>query len=91
MLSPTVLPQAERVQKQCMHACMVDALDVGQDNENRLAVGVALLARAAGAPETPSEGQVLSPTVPPQALCREQKLYMHACMACMDGDACDVE
>ena len=55
-----------------MHACMVDACDVGQDNANRLAVSVALLARAAGAPETPSEGQVLSPTVLQHAQCRVQ-------------------
>jgi hypothetical protein len=77
--SPTVLPQAQcRVQKLYMHACMVDACDVGQDNANRLAVSVALLARAAGAPETPSEGQVLSPTVLPQAQRRVKKPY--ACM-----------
>jgi hypothetical protein len=41
---------------------------------SRRHVSVALLARAAGAPETPSEGQVLSPSV-----C-VQKLYMHACV-----------
>ena len=46
---------------------------------DRLAVGVALLARAAAVPETLSEGQVLAPTFPPQAQ-RVQKLYVHACM-----------
>jgi hypothetical protein len=44
-----------------------DACDGGQDDADRLAVGVALLARAAGAPETTSEGQVLSLTAPSQA------------------------
>ena len=44
-----------------------DACDGGQDDAARLAVSVALLARAAAAPETLSEGQVLSPTVPSQA------------------------
>ena len=59
---------------------------IGQDDADRLAVGVALLARAAAAPETLSEGQVLSATGLPQALCRVQKLYA----LCMDGDACDI-
>ena len=44
-----------------------DACDGGQDDADRLAVSVALLARAAGAPETPLEGKVLSATVLPQA------------------------
>ena len=38
-----------------------------ENNADRLAIGAALLARAAAAPETPSKGQVLSPTVSPQA------------------------
>ena len=61
-------------------------------NADRLAIGVAILARAAAAPETPSEGKVLSPNVLSQAQCRvmmmpfiwscrnKQKLYMHACV-----------
>jgi hypothetical protein len=44
-----------------------DSCNVGQDDADHLAVSVALLARAAAAPETPSEGQVLSPTVLPHA------------------------
>ena len=51
-----------------VHACLYgDDCGGGQDDADRLAVSVALLARAAGAPETPSEGKVLSPTVLPQA------------------------
>ncbi len=83
MLSPTVLPRAQRVQNLYMHARMVDACDVGQGDANRLAVSVALLARAAAAP--PQKGQVLSPTGLLQAE-RVQKLYMHACMV----EACEV-
>ena len=50
---------------------------------DRLAVSVALLARAAAAP--PPKGQVLSLTVLPYAQ-RVQKLYMHACMVdALDG------
>jgi hypothetical protein len=44
---------------------------------SRRHVSVALLARAAAKPETRSEGQVLSQTVPPQA---QRVQNMHACM-----------
>ena len=63
--------RAHRLQAQCAEV---------DHNADRLAVSVALLARAATAPGTPSERQVLSPTVLLHAQCRVQKLYMHACM-----------
>ena len=54
--------------EETVHACLYgDDCGGGQDDADRLAVSVALLARAAAAPETPSEGQVLSPTVLPHA------------------------
>jgi hypothetical protein len=57
VLFSTALPQDQRAQKVHMHACMV--MPVMVDRMTRIAVSVALLARTAAAPETPSEGQVL--------------------------------